>query len=99
VSLRRYKPSRRAHTVGVKSIRISVGKRTSSSQRSSGGVTVAVVLSTRAVDSGSVSLLVKDGSSLILLVARARESRELVEEQRAVGDVVVRRESVGEDAG
>ena len=39
----------------------------------------------------------KDGSSLILLVARARKSGKLVEEQRAVRDVVVRRESVGED--
>ena len=41
----------------------------------------------------------KDGSSLILRVALARESRELVEEERAVGDVVVRGKSVGQDVG
>jgi hypothetical protein len=98
-SFENYKASTSAHTIGVESIRISVGQRTSSSKRSSSGVAVAVVLSTRAVHSGSVSLLVKDGGSLILLVARARKSGELVEEQRAVRDVVVRWESVGEDVG
>ena len=41
----------------------------------------------------------KDGSSLILRVALARKSRELVEEERAVGDVVVGRKRVGQDVG
>lgn len=41
----------------------------------------------------------KDGSSLILLVALARKSRELVEEQRTVGDVVVRGKGVGQNVG
>jgi hypothetical protein len=86
-------------TVGVQSVRVSVSQSTGSSERGGGRVTVTVVLGAGAVDSGSVGLLVKDGGSLVLGVARAGKSRELVEEQRAVGDVVVGGQGVSEDVG
>lgn len=86
-------------TVGVQSVRVSVGQSAGSRKRSGGRVAVAVVLSAGAVDGGSVGLLVKDSGSLVLSVARAGESRELVEEQRAVGDVVVGGQGVSEDTG
>jgi len=87
------------HTVGVQSVRVSVSQSTSSSKRRSSRVAVAVVLGAGAVHSGSVSLLVKDSGSLVLSVALAREGRQLVEEQRAVGDVVVGGKGVGKNVG
>lgn len=86
-------------TVGVQSVRVSVRQGTGGSERSGSRVTVAVVLSAGAVDGGSMGLLVKDSSSLVLSVALARESRKLVEEERAVGDVVVGGQGVGENVG
>ena len=86
-------------TVGVQSVRVSVGQSTGGSERSGGRVAVAVVLSAGAVDGGSVGLLVKDGGGLVLGVTLAGEGRELVEEQRAVGDVVVGGKGVSKDAG
>ena len=88
----------RVDSVGVESIRISVKDCGRAGETSSSAVTVAVVLSTRAVDSRSVSLLVQGSGGLVLSVALASKSREVAEEERAVSDVVVRGESVGEDA-
>ena len=92
-------PKCRKHTVGVKGIRVSVVKSSVGGKRSSSRVSVAVVLSAWAVDGRSVSLRVKNSSSLVLSVACAAKGRKVAEEQRAVSDVVVRGKSVGEDIG
>lgn len=86
-------------TIGVQGVRVGVGQGTGGSERGGSGVAVTVVLSTRAVDSRGVGLLVKDGRSLVLSMALASESWELVEEQGAVGDVVVGGQGVSEDTG
>jgi hypothetical protein len=46
-----------------------------------------------------VGLLVQDGGGLILVVASTGQTREIAEEEGAIGDVVVGRESVGEHTG
>jgi hypothetical protein len=83
-------------SVGVKSIRISVENRSRAGEASGSAVTVAVVLSTRAVNARGVGLLVEDSGGLVLSMALGRESRKIAEEERAVSDVVVGGESVGE---
>jgi hypothetical protein len=85
-------------SVSVKSIRISVEDCSRAGKTSGSAVTVAVVLSTRAVDGRGVGLLVQDSGGLVLSMALSRKSREVAEEERAVSDVVVGRESVGEHA-
>lgn len=90
---------RKEHTVGKESVRVSVSNSLRGGKTGGGAVTVAVVLSARAVDGRGVSGLVKDGGGLVLGVARPAQSGELVEEQRAVGHVVVGGESVGQDTG
>lgn len=87
----------RVDSVGVESIRISVEDCSRAGKTSSSAVSVAVVLSTGAVDGRGVSLLMQGSGGLVLSVALASKSREVAEEERAVGDVVVRGESVGED--
>jgi hypothetical protein len=67
-------------SVGIKSIRISVENSGRAGEASGSAVTVAVVLSTRAVDARSVGLLVEDSGGLVLSMALGRKSRKIAEE-------------------
>jgi hypothetical protein len=52
-------------SVGVKGIRVSVKDSSRAGETSGSAVTVAVVLSTRAVDGRGMGLLVQDGGGLV----------------------------------
>lgn len=61
-------------------------------------VIVAIAEIIGAGNLAEVSSLVKDGSGLVLGVARAGQARELVKEEVAVGNGALRGDGVGEDA-
>jgi hypothetical protein len=86
-------------TIGVKRISVSVVDRVAGAEVHRGIVAVGVVESAGSVDVRGVGLLVQNGGGLVLAVAAVGQGGEVVEEQRAVCNVVVCREGVGEDVG
>ena len=89
--------SRGLLTIGIQGIGISVVQRILSAKLSSGIIAVAQVLSTRLVDTGGVSELVKSGGGLVLGVALLSQGRKLRVVDVAVGDLVLRGQSVSQN--
>src|SRR5689334_20950569 len=75
-------------TIGIKSIGISIQHRLTGAQPRRGTVAIRDIVGSGRVDTRRMRLLMDDGRSLILCVARARQRGQGREKEIAVGDEV-----------
>src|SRR5690242_1058679 len=87
------------HGVGVQSVGVGVVEGLSGCQTRGCRVTVAKIVSARAVDAVGMGLLMENGSSLVLGMASGAKSRQIGEEDGAIGDVAGRGDSIGQNIG